>query len=241
MRVLLQQLREGEVEETLIPGMIWRGAVTLLVAESSAGKTTFTHRMAWSFSQDKVEFLGMKVHTPLTILHIDMESPKKAKEITLECMVPTNDNWVGHTVGSNSPQILQYLREGKFDLAIVDNLQLARPVRDEQDNAMAIAQIGYFKALASHRDAGILTTFNTGKPSKDYPHQASTLHLARGASARIDQADVAINMVEENKGTFTLFVVKSRFGNKGEWWTYKWRGDYNYELIDHQLPPSGRM
>lgn len=241
MGEVLEKLRQGHSEEMLLPGLLWRGSVTLLVAESSAGKTTFTHRLAWCLCQKDQSFLALSPPRALQIVHVDLESPPQAKRMLLEVMTPPDGMWLGHEAGISNKALGSALQQTAFDLAIIDNLQLTYPVNDEQDNALAIKQIMWFKSLATAKNAAILLTYNTGKETEERQHRASQLHLARGASSRVDQSDVAVNLVEGEDEEFTLYVAKSRFGNRGEQWRYKWDGEYDYRIIRHVVPSVSRL
>jgi hypothetical protein len=136
-----------------------------------------------------------------------------------------------------------------MDLLILDNLQHAYPVNDEQDNAKAIEQIQSLMTLTTETNVAVLVTYNSGKQGEQTPMQrASWPHYARGASSRVDLADAVINLVNEvdsteklpEEGRYVLYVAKSRFGNRGEYWKYTYAGELDYALAEHKLPGSGR-
>ncbi len=228
---LYKQLRERPTDENVWGDLLWRGAVTLLVATTSAGKTVLAHRLGQCLASG-LAFLGMVPERPLRVLHIDMESPPGAKEIILEIILPV-PGWDTTRIGISQQEANTLIHSREYDVIIVDNLQDVYPVKNEQDNAQAIDQMNYFTKAAKETDTSILVLYNTGKDDPESQRGADYVHLARGASARVDESDLTINLVEKN-GTCTMKVVKSRFGNKSETIKYKWAGEYDYELISHQ-------
>ena len=233
---LLEQLRKSPQDRTLLGTLLCRGAVTLLVAITSAGKTILVHRLGHCLASG-LSFFGMNPEGPLQVLHIDMESPPAVREDILEVMPPV-PGWDTTPIGIEQKEAKELVRSQGYDLIIVDNLQTVYPVKNEQDNAEAIRQMRYFTDAAKDTDTAVLVVFNTGKVDSNNPRGVDDVHLARGASARVDQADLSINLIEKN-GTCTMKVVKSRFGNKGETIKYKWAGEYDYELISHTRVVSG--
>ncbi len=228
---LYKQLRERPTDENVWGDLLWRGAVTLLVATTSAGKTILGHRLGRCLALGSA-FLGMVPERLLRVLHIDMESPPGAKEIILEIILPV-PGWDTTPIGISKQEAKALVRSREYDIIIVDNLQDVYPVKNEQDNAQAIEQMNYFTKAAKETDTSILVLYNTGKDDPESQRDVDYVHLARGASARVDESDLTINLVEKN-GTCTMKVVKSRFGNKSETIKYKWAGEYDYELISHQ-------
>ena len=185
-------------------------------------------------------FLGIHPPRSLRVLSIDLESPRAAKEQLLEAIPPV-DGWDTTNIGITGTAAREVLDASEGDaVIIVDNLQLTRPVNDEQDNAAAMSQIEWFKVRAQAKNAAILLTFNAGKEDEEHPKGERHIHLARGASARVDTADVVLNLVEKGPDNqFTLYVVKSRFGNRGEFVVYKWAGLYDYHVVRHHRPGAG--
>jgi len=55
---------------------------------------------------------------------------------------------------------------------------------------------------------------------------------ARGATARIDRSDLALNYIELNDNTRQLKVVKSRYGTVNEVLTLRFAGDMGFESVE---------
>lgn len=241
MADLKQELETATPEEPLWGHFLYKGAVTLLVAPSSAGKTVFTHRLAQCLAAGQA-FLGMAPPGPVRIVHFDVESPRAAKQSILEVMDPPK-GWLAFK-GTTPTEIRHFLsNESGHDLYIVDNLQMVFPTKDEQDNSEAIMQITFFTLVAKEKNVSILLVYNTGKASENPMHRRAPddTYLARGASARVERADLVLNMVKEDEDdTYALHLVKDRVGHKGESLVYSWAPDYNYKLLGHTYPNLDR-
>ena len=243
MAKLRDKLLARVAEEPLWGHFLYKGAVTLLVAPSSAGKTIFTHRLAQRLSEGR-SFLGMAPPKPVRVLHIDLESPSMAKQNILEVVPPPDAGWDTHE-GTTSTEALYVLRNTDgYDLFIVDNLQMVLPTKDEKDNSEAILQMTFFTTMAKEKNVGVLLVYNTGKAASNPEHRRAPddTYLARGASARVERADLVLNMVpeEEEENTYGLHLVKDRAGHKGESVIYQWAGDYDYTLLGHTYPALDR-
>jgi len=228
---MLEMLNEKEPDYSLLGKLLWRGSVGLLVAQSSAGKTIFSYRLSHNLAKGE-PFMGMTPDHPLRVLHIDLESPEAVKHMCLDAITPV-PGWdlTGAILGQDAQWLVSL---GRHDLIIVDNLQLAYPVRDENDNAQAIHQISFFAYWAKATNAFTLLIHNTGKSD----HQEK-MWWSRGASARVDRADISMILANKTDGVRELEVVKSRFGNLGETIRYRWTGNFDYEVTEHTLPTPG--
>ena len=246
-----QKSLEAEETDPLVPGLLWPGSITLLVAETSSGKSTLVYRWGYHFSRGE-PWLDVGPTRPLKIGYVDLENPASAQVMLSEVMEANVDQpWVtlkGYTSPMEMPTALTALGE-RCDLIIVDNLQHAFPVNDEQDNARAIDQMQKLMEITDRTGVGILATYNSGKAGDRTPMQrASNPAYARGAISRADQSDVVLNLVNEETNTeklpeeckYILYVAKSRLRNRGEFWRYTYAGDLDYALAEHRQPGSGR-
>ena len=104
----------------------------------------------------------------------------------------------------------------------------AYPVESENDNAMGDVQMLAFRRLARHTNAGVIVVHNSGRPRGN---NVAGKFFGRGASSRVDRADVSINFtIDGDKGRM-LHVVKSRTSNMGHRIRFRFKGDLGYELL----------
>jgi hypothetical protein len=209
-----------------IPG----GAVTLLVGESSVGKTVFLHRLAYHLSRGE-EFLGEGPERGLRVLFADFESNDEvlAEHLSLMGSPSGWDFYDLHDV-ELGPSLMKALKkavsDGNYDLVVIDPLMEAYPVKDENDNAMANTHMLAFRDLARTTQAAVVVVHNSGlRTGKKQPK-----FLGRGASARVDRADIAINLTADKTGVRHLKMVKARSGNIGEEILFKFKEPLDYEL-----------
>jgi archaellum biogenesis ATPase FlaH len=230
----LKDLEEASMDDEALWGpFLLKGALTLLVGESSAGKTVFLYRLAHALAAGE-EFLGIAPPLPLRIGHLDLESPDWVQKSHLQA-TGTHENWAVIPDPSNPPLIDMLAAEGgEFDLLIIDSLQVYAPVRHEDDNAEANRQMTALVKLARQTKAAVLITCNSGKSDTEEKFKL------RGASARIDRADIVVNLdvVKDNR---SLKIVKSRHGFLDEGITFRFDGDLNYALVTGLTPATTRI
>lgn len=239
MAELAEQLANKPPVDPIWGHFLRHGAVTLLVAEAGAGKTIFTHRLAQCLEAG-IPFMGMAPPRPERVFHIDLESDEGTKGLLLDIIPPCGAGWDTLPFGTEPAAARKYLIEAEgYDLAVIDNLQMLYPVANEQDNSLAIQQMTFFTSLAKRKNMGILLIFNTGKEDRnpEFRRPYDYKYLARGASARVERADIVVNMVEEKeRGNHLLAVAKDRGGYQGEGLRYTWADDWTYTRVSHTFP-----
>ena len=209
------------------------GSVTLFIGQASAGKTVFLHNLAFHLAEGK-EFLGIAPVRPYKALYLDFESNE---EIVVEHLrgIGFSERW--HFFDppesvSSGPALVELLdqmvREGQFDVVIIDPLIEAYPVKEENDNTLANAQMLAFRRLARSTGAGVILVHNSSTKKN---RRGTAQGLSRGASAREDRADVVINFSSVNETTRKLNVVKSRTYNFGDEFKIQFSGDFGYEVL----------
>ncbi len=213
------------------------GALTLFVGETSVGKTVFLHNLAYHLATGQ-EFLGLSPPRPLRVLSVDFES---YDEIRLEHLsaIGTAEGWhflelVEIKPGSDLIKALKKIvAEKHYDVVIIDPLMEAYPAKDENDNAEASGQMLAFRDLARSTNAAVIVVHNSGqrKGKKSNPK-----FLARGATSRVDRADVAINFTWKGDTERVLHVVKARGSNLGERITLRFAQEFGYELVESSAP-----
>ena len=115
------------------------------------------------------------------------------------------------------------LQEWNARVVFIDPLTVAWPVRDENDNAEADRQMWRIKEIAVATGTLIIALWNMGEG------QMKAKWRARGATARLDRVDLALNYTELSETERRLQIVKSRYGNLGRDMTVRFAGEYGFE------------
>lgn len=165
---LREQQANGHKIEEFWGRFLPKGAAILLVGEASAGKTVLLHRLGRALAAGE-EFLGLKPPRPLRVLHIDLESPETLRAEIVDTIGPVL-GWDFVKIEPSSLHTFLRLKAPLYDVIIVDSLQVAFPVKDENDNAEANRQISPFVEIAHKFGMTIAVTHNAGegKPQEKY-------------------------------------------------------------------------
>src|SRR5215470_1690089 len=211
------------------------GAVTLFIGETSVGKTVFLHNLAYHLATGQ-EFLGITPPRPLRVLYVDFESYDDIFAYHLSA-IGTAEGWrfveqdhLDEPGPALMRKIATSIRSNEYDVVIIDPLVEAYPVANENDNADANKQMLAFRNLARETNAGVIVVHNSGL-RKDKSKKGSEKFLGRGATSRVDRADVSINFTSEDRTTRRLFVAKARGKNLNEEIRFHFAGTLGYQLI----------
>jgi RecA-family ATPase len=240
---VLQRAQEGikNAPPELWGSYVRASTVILLVGEASAGKTVLLYNLAYHLSTGQ-EFLGFRPPRPLRVFSVDFEGNDEIRAINLTA-VGTAPDW-GFLIPSEElfdlspekrgPELIRRLetaiRSRHYDLVIVDSLIEAYPVEDENSNDDANGQMVAFRRLAKATLASVILVHNAGLKQSDR-NKATKKGLSRGASSRVDRADIVLNYTIEAVGERQLTVVKSRSNNLGEQIRVRFSGELGYEVI----------
>ena len=210
------------------------GAVTQFVGETSVGKTVFLHNLAYHLATGR-EFLGITPPRPLRVLYVDFESfPDIFAEHLTNIGTADGLDFIHPETLERGATLVDFLssnvRSGRYEVIIVDPLVEALPVQDENSNALANTQMTAFRDLARQTNAGVIVVHNSGL-RKDKSKKGSEKFLGRGATSRVDRADVSINFTSEGPTTRRLFVAKARGKNLNEEIRFRFAENLGYELI----------
>ena len=203
-------LRREDKSYCLLEGLLWEGSVVLMVAETSAGKSVMSHRLARSLTTGE-PFLGISPPRCYRVLYIDLENPEGSKFHYLT-QIGTDDApfWDDASNIVKEGDALSLIGLGLYHVVILDNLVNAFDVQNENDNAEMIRYAKLLTREAKRTGACILVLHNTGKGEKEDAHRG------RGAQGLIDRVDVKLDLFSSRDRTWQLKVTKSRVGNKGE-------------------------
>ena len=189
------------------------------------------YNMAYHIAEGK-EFVGLTPTSSPRVLYIDLESPPVVHS-TLVHAIGQSDN-LGFVL--EMPHLL-YTAEGRKDLiaairfwdagvVFVDPLLVAWPCLDENNNAEASEQMRHLKNIARETNTLIVPLWNMGEG------YVKEKFRARGATARLDRVDVALNYTEVSDTRRKLTIVKSRYGNLKESVTVEFAGDFGFEAVE---------
>ncbi len=230
---LLARCEAHDTTDTALWGLhIRAAAVTLLVGETSAGTTVLLHNLAYHLSGGYT-FLGVRPSKPLRVLYVDYESYPEIITEHLHAIGLTR-NWDFLDVYKDGRELrgeallTTLVSVGKgYDVIIIDPIMEAYPVKDEVDNAAADEQMRKFRMVARETNAGVVVVHNSGLRGHKKPGEK---FLLRGATARLDRADVGINYTSTGPTTRQLRVVKSRGPNLGQVIDLKFIGVLGYQV-----------
>lgn len=204
--------------------------VVLLSGETSAGKTVWAYNAAYHIAEGK-EFTGLTPTSPLRVLYIDLESPPVVHSTLVHAIGQRDDlgfvREMPHLLYTSTgrQELLDTIRHWHAGVVFVDPLLVAWPCRDENDNAEASEQMRHLKDIARATDTLIVALWNMGEG------YVKEKFRARGATARLDRVDVALNYTEVSETRRKLTIVKSRYGNLRESITVQFAGDLGFKAV----------
>ena len=240
-------LRQAQERLNNAPPELWgsyvrASTVTLLVGEASAGKTVLLYNLAYHLATGQ-EYLGLTPPRPLRVFSVDFEGNDETRVTNLtaigtapgwDILIPLGDLYA-LSPASRGPELIRRLeaaiRSRHYDLIIVDSLIEAYPVEDENSNDAANVQMVAFRRLVHATSVGVILVHNTGLKQSGARNKAKNKGLSRGASARVDRADIVLNYTVEDHAERLLTVVKSRSSNLGEQIRVRFSGDLGYEVV----------
>lgn len=215
------------------PGLV------LLSGETSAGKTVFVYNTAYHIAEG-TEFIGLTPTSALRVLYIDLESPEQVHR-RLVGDIGRSENLayvreMPHNLGTHQGRedLQNAIREWRAGVVVIDPLMVAWPCRDENDNAEAGEQMWRLKEIAVAESALIVVIWNMGEA------YVKDKFKPRGATARVDRADLALNYTESSATTRLLKIVKSRYDGIGKSITLQFAGDHGFKAVEALdiSPPS---
>ena len=205
-------------------------ALVLISGETSAGKTVFTNNAAYHIAEGK-EFVGLTPTAALRVLYLDLESPEQVHRRLVQAIGGSDNLAFVRSVPSllsstpGQEDLKRAIQEWDARVVVIDPLTVAWPCGDENDNAEADRQMWRLKEIAVATGTLIIVLWNMGEG------QVKARFRARGATARIDRTDQALNYTELAPTTRTLEVVKSRYGNLRESVTVQFTEDFGFKAV----------
>ncbi len=258
-----RSLKNTDSGEPLWGLNIQRGGVSIMAAPTSAGKSVLLGALAHHLSLGK-EFLGLTPPRPLRVLTVDFEGYDAVYKELLAAYAP-HENWdyleadrlralaalVKPVSGEdwqragrrNLVALRGVIEHGTYDVAFIDPLPDFYPVPNENDNSQAAEQIIDLRMVARRLNVGIFTTYNTGHRGERNSRNArltlaDSRFYGRGASARLDKADVGMNYAEIEDDERRLVVTKSRRnGHRGFAINVQFTGNLGFKVLDEVAVP----
>ena len=220
---------EGYSHEWLGPFIPNPPALVLCSGESSAGKTVLGYNIASGFAAGS-NVLGYEIDEPTRVVYVDLETPSglmgsMARRIGVHNnlgFIFELENKLNTDYGYNA--FLAVCRDFNPGILIIDPLSMAYPVDDENNNSEADRQMQRMKQLAVNLNCVVFAMWNMGTS-----HVKDTFK-ARGATARIDRTDIALNYTRLANGNRRLQVVKSRYSTPGASIELRDAGELGFEV-----------
>jgi energy-coupling factor transporter ATP-binding protein EcfA2 len=202
----------------LIDGLVFKGTMTVLIGETSAGKTTLFYHMATALTKGE-PFLNRPIAKPYRVLFIDAETPIPLAQAKLGDLIDPHEEaarrffWLrlsGLSADDQQAcdQLLNAVRQVQPDVVFVDPLNAVMLVEDFNDEAEARKQLQPWKRIADEFGCAVVLSAH---PPKDRSRKGAARW--RGSFARAEIVDIAFNL-EGNfqSDTLTLELVKDRTG-----------------------------
>ena len=220
-----------DIEGLLGPFIPPQPALVLLSGESSAGKTVLSYNLAYHLASGE-EFAGLLPRSAFRVLYCDLENPTGVHR-TLVDTIGRSEN-LGFcrrfpkdlTSPKGRDEFLGLCKSFNPDVILLDPLSVAFPVDDEDSNSEANDQMWNIKKIAMELHCVVVVLWNMGQGN------VKDKFKARGATARTDRSDLALNYIELNDNTRQLKVVKSRYPTLNEVLTLRFAGDMGFEAIE---------
>jgi hypothetical protein len=202
----------------MIDGLVFKGAITVFIGETSVGKTTFFYHMAIALAKGE-PFLNRPVAKPYRVLFIDAETPIPLAQAKLGDLIDPQDEaakrfyWLRLSGLSADDQracdqLLDVVRQIQPDVVFVDPLNAVMFVEDFNDEAEARKQLQPWKRIADEFGCAVVLSAH---PPKDRSRKGAARW--RGSFARAEIVDIAFS-IEGNfqSDTLTVELVKDRTG-----------------------------
>ncbi|MFZ8829794.1 MAG: AAA family ATPase, partial [Armatimonadota bacterium] len=202
----------------LIDGLVFKGTMTVLIGETSAGKTTLFYHMATALTKGE-PFLNRPIAKPYRVLFIDAETPIPLAQAKLGDLIDPHEEaarrffWLrlsGLSADDQQAcdQLLNAVRQVQPDVVFVDPLNAVMLVDDFNDEAEARKQLQPWKRIADEFGCAVILSAH---PPKDRSRKGAARW--RGSFARAEIVDIAFSIEGDFKSdTLTLELVKDRTG-----------------------------
>jgi energy-coupling factor transporter ATP-binding protein EcfA2 len=202
----------------MIDGLVFKGAITVFIGETSVGKTTLFYHMATALAKGE-PFLNRPIAKPYRVLFIDAETPIPLAKAKLGDLIDPQEEaarrffWLrisGLSADDQQAcdQLLDVVRQIQPDVVFVDPLNAVMLVEDFNDEAEARKQLQPWKRIADEFGCAVVLSAH---PPKDRSRKGAARW--RGSFARAEIVDIAFSIEGDfQSDILTLELVKDRTG-----------------------------
>jgi energy-coupling factor transporter ATP-binding protein EcfA2 len=202
----------------MIDGLVFKGAITVFIGETSVGKTTLFYHMATALAKGE-PFLNRPIAKPYRVLFIDAETPIPLAQAKLGDLIDPQEEaarrffWLrlsGLSADDQQAcdQLFDIVSQIQPDVVFVDPLNAVMLVEDFNDEAEARKQLQPWKRIADEFGCAVVLSAH---PPKDRSRKGAARW--RGSFARAEIVDIAFSIEGDfQSDTLTLELVKDRTG-----------------------------
>lgn len=224
--------KDAKPLQPLWGNFLYKKAITSIVGDPGAGKTTFGYELGGNLCLGK-SYLDIPPEEKVSMVYMDFESAdslvaSRGTIVFKETPIPnfivynTPDFYLTQVIGVT----IEYCRENHINILAIDNQTTAFATRDENDNAEAAKQMKLIRQLANAIDAAVILFHHTSKAN------LSGTRKGTGAFARARLADVCVNINnvdEEKRDVIYVEMVKNRFDDSEKvlWYLKKEEGSFS--------------
>lgn len=206
-------------------------AITSIVGDPGAGKTTFGYDMLGDLCRGQA-YLDIPPEYPVNCLYMDFESSDSLITSRSSFVFGDTDipnfyiyNSVDYYLTQIIQELVEFCREKEINLLVVDNQTTAFATRDENDNSEAAKQMRLLRQICNAVGCAMILFHHTSKAN------LSGSRKGTGAFARARLADIMlnINLIDPNDREYVyLEMVKNRFNDEDKmlWYLKKEGGQF---------------
>jgi len=242
-RTLPRVGKEAKPLQPLWGNFLYKKAITSVVGDPGAGKTTLGYELVGTLCKGK-SYLDIPPEESVKALIMDFESAdslvaSRATFVFNTFDIP--DLWIYNSPEFYFPQVMQLAGEfclkNSINLIIVDNQTMAFATRDENDNAEAAKQMRNLRKFVNWTDSAMILFHHTSKANLVGTRKGT------GAFARARLADVCINInlvFEDETDLVYLEMVKNRFSTEDKMLWYLKKESGKFLRTDQPLGLAGK-
>lgn len=206
-------------------------AITSIVGDPGAGKTTFGYDMLEDLCNGR-PYLDVPPEEPIKVLYMDFESSdslitSRASYVFGESEIPNFYiyNSVDYYLTQIVQELVEFCIEKEINLLVVDNQTMAFATRDENDNSEAAKQMRLLRQICNAIGCAMILFHHTSKANLTGSRKGT------GAFARARLADIMlnINLLDPDDTDYVyLEMVKNRFSTEDKmlWYLKKEEGQF---------------
>lgn len=232
-----------EYAEPIVPGLIYRGRVTILAGEPGIGKTTLLLEILHAAGTGE-RLWGKHLVTRVKVAWVDADHPWTELKETLENYYDWNPKDLCYRLrfkanpedepeplpltAETYPLYRDAIREHEFELLVADTLGDFLTVRDLNDDSQARDAMSLVRKLTRETNCAVVLVHHLNK--KTYERG---IHSLSGSNRLASKTDLVVTMTWENRkqGVVKLDVGKDRFGEM-------WEAAFQRDRLRRRLIPQ---